>query len=162
MTDATTDADVAGPPTRGSVRLDAAEITRFLDQVFPGATDHFVIESVGPMEARVRLQVDESRLRPGGTVSGPSLMTLADTAVWVALLAMVGPEPLTVTSNLGIDFLRKPGPDADVVAETRLLKLGRRLAVGDVVMRSEGDDRPVARANVTYAIPSSYHERGGE
>jgi acyl-coenzyme A thioesterase PaaI-like protein len=136
-----------------ATRLTAAEISAFLDEVFPGAMDHFVIEDVRPMRARVRMLFNEFRLRPGGTISGPSLMTLADTGLWVALLAMIGREPLSVTSHLDIDFLRKPGP-ADVVAQTSLLKIGKRLAVGDVLMYSAGERVPCARASVTYAIPS--------
>ena len=140
-------------PDRTRTRLSAADVTAFLTEVFPGAMDHFVIEAVAPMRARVRMLFGESRLRPGGTISGPSLMTLADTAMWVALLAMIGREPLSVTSHLDIDFLRKPAP-ADVVGETTLHKIGRKLAVGDVLMYSAGEDVPCARASVTYAIPS--------
>ncbi|HEY5172333.1 MAG TPA: PaaI family thioesterase [Acidimicrobiia bacterium] len=136
-----------------TTRLTAAEIAAFLDEVFPGAMDHFVIEEVRPMHARVRMLFNEFRLRPGGTISGPSLMTLADTGLWVALLAMIGREPLSVTSHLDIDFLRKPAP-ADVVAHTSLYKIGKRLAVGDVLMYSAGEHVPCARASVTYAIPS--------
>ena len=91
-----------------------------------------------PMRARVRMLFHDYRLRPGGTISGPSLMTLADTGVWVALLAMIGREPLSVTSHLDIDFLRKPAP-ADVIAHTTLHKVGKRLAVGDVLMYSDGE-----------------------
>ena len=134
-------------------RLSASEIADFLNEVFPGAMDHFVIEHVEPMRARVRMLFTEWRLRPGGTISGPSLMTLADTGLWVALLAMIGREPLSVTSHLDIDFLRKPAP-ADVVAHTTLHKIGKRLAVGDVLMYSDGEEVPCARASVTYAIPS--------
>jgi acyl-coenzyme A thioesterase PaaI-like protein len=143
--------------TRGAgeqaTRLTAADITAFLQDVFPGAIDHFVIEEVRPMHARVRMLFAEFRLRPGGTISGPSLMMLADTGLWVALLAMIGREPLSVTSPLDIDFLRKPAP-ADVIAETTLYKIGKRLAVGDVIMYSDGESVPCARASVTYAIPS--------
>jgi len=135
-------------------RLTAAEITEFLSEVFPGSMDRFVIEAVAPMRARVRMRFNEFQLRPGGTISGPSLMTLADTGLWVALLAMIGREPLSVTSHLDIDFLRKPAP-ADVVAHTTLYKIGKRLAVGDVIMYSAGEDVPCARASVTYAIPST-------
>jgi acyl-coenzyme A thioesterase PaaI-like protein len=135
-------------------RLNAAEITKFLNEVFPGSMDHFVIEDVQPMRSRVRMVFNDFRLRPGGTISGPSLMMLADTAMWVALLAMIGREPLSVTSHLDIDFLRKPGP-ADVVADTTLHKIGKRLAVGDVLMYSDGEALPCARASVTYAIPST-------
>ncbi|MDP9331906.1 MAG: PaaI family thioesterase [Actinomycetota bacterium] len=136
-----------------TTRLSAAEITAFLDEVFPGSMEYFVIEDVRPMRARVRMVFNEFRLRPGGTISGPSLMMLADTGLWVALLAMIGREPLSVTSHLDIDFLRKPGP-ADVIAETTLHKIGKRLAVGDVLMYSAGESAPCARASVTYAIPS--------
>jgi uncharacterized protein (TIGR00369 family) len=133
--------------------LDAAEITEFLEEVFPGAMEAFVIEDVVPNAARVRMVFAPSRLRPGGTISGPSLMALADTAMWVALLAMIGRVPLSVTSHLDIDFLRKAEP-RDVLADARVLKIGKRLAVGDVLMCSDGEDRPCARASVTYAIPS--------
>jgi uncharacterized protein (TIGR00369 family) len=99
------------------------------------------------------MRYGDQLLRPGGTLSGPSLMALADTAMWAALLAMIGPVALSVTVNLNIDFLRKPGP-VDAIAETRILKLGKRLAVGDVLISSDGDPEPVAHASVTYAIPS--------
>ena len=135
------------------LRLSANAVAEFLDEVFPGAMDHFLIEELEPMRARVRMIFSEFRLRPGGTISGPSLMTLADTALWVALLGMVGREPLSVTSHLDIDFLRKPAA-ADVIAHTTLHKIGRRLAVGDVLMYSDGEEQPCARASVTYAIPS--------
>ena len=134
--------------------LDAGEISDFLREVFPGAMDHFAIEAVGDMTARVRMLFNEQRLRPGGTISGPSLMTLADTGVWVALLAQIGRIALSVTAHLDIDFLRKPGP-GDVIGDVRLLKVGRKLAVGTVTMYSDGDDRPVAHASVTYALPST-------
>jgi uncharacterized protein (TIGR00369 family) len=137
------------------LRLDAEEIAAFLNDVFPGAMENFSIEDVQPMSARIRMPFKPWRLRPGGTISGPSLMALADTGLWVALLAMIGREPLSVTSHLDIDFLRKPAA-ADVIAHTTLHKLGRRLAVGDVIMYSDGEDMPCARASVTYAIPSSY------
>ncbi len=143
----------AGPEV-ARTRLNAAEISEFLAEVFPGVLDHFVIEEVRPMYARVRMMFSDSRLRPGGTISGPSLMTLADTGLWVALLAMIGREPLSVTSHLDIDFLRKPAA-ADVVAHTNLHKIGKRLAVGDVLMYSAGETVPCARSSVTYAIPSN-------
>jgi acyl-coenzyme A thioesterase PaaI-like protein len=145
----------SGPGAAGApkTRLNAAEITEFLNEVFPGAMDRFLIEDIQPMRARVRMKFNEFQLRPGGTISGPSLMTLADTGLWVALLAMIGREPLSVTSHLDIDFLRKPAPD-DVIAHTVLHKVGKRLAVGDVIMYSAGEDVPCARASVTYAIPS--------
>jgi uncharacterized protein (TIGR00369 family) len=136
-------------------KLSAEEIAAFLNEVFPGAMENFKIEEVRPMYARIRMPFQTRQLRPGGTISGPSLMALADTGLWVALLAMIGREALSVTSHLDIDFLRKPAP-TDVIADTTLHKLGRRLAVGTVLMYSDGEDMPCARASVTYAIPSSY------
>jgi uncharacterized protein (TIGR00369 family) len=134
-------------------RLSGAEITEFLKEVFPGAMERFDIEDVQPMSARVRMRYSEFSLRPGGTISGPSLMTLADTATWVALLGMIGREPLSVTSHLDIDFLRKPAP-ADVIGHATLHKVGKRLAVADVLMYSDGEKQPCARSSVTYAIPT--------
>ncbi len=105
------------------------------------------------MRARLRMPVDASHLRPGGTVSGPAMFTLADCAFYVATLAMIGREELTVTTSFGINFLRKPA-ERDLIGEARILRLGKRLSVGDVTLYSEGDDRPVAHATMTYAIPS--------
>jgi uncharacterized protein (TIGR00369 family) len=135
------------------LRLTAGAITEFLNEVFPGAMERFEIEDVQPMSARVRMRYSEYSLRPGGTISGPSLMTLADTSVWIAVLGMIGREPLSVTSHLDIDFLRKPAP-GDVVGHATLHMIGKRLAVGDVLMYAEGESRPCARSSVTYAIPS--------
>jgi len=138
-----------------ALRMDAPAVAAFLKSVFPETDEMFTIEDVDDTGARVRLLFDERRLRPGGTVSGPAMMTLADTAMWVALLGVIGPEALSVTSSLHIDFLRKPGP-RDVIARTKLLKVGKRLAVGAVTMTSDGEVDPCAHATVTYAIPSSY------
>jgi uncharacterized protein (TIGR00369 family) len=132
--------------------LDAREITDFLESVWPGVTAAITIEDVTARHARVRSTVTPERLRPGGIVSGPVLMALADTAVWVAVLSVIGPVAMTVTVDLNVHFLR-PAPPADVLAEARLLKIGHRLAVGDVLMYSDGDPDPVAHATVTYAIP---------
>jgi uncharacterized protein (TIGR00369 family) len=137
------------------LKLSAEEIAAFLTEVFPGAMENFKIEEVRPMHARIRMPFQTRQLRPGGTISGPSLMALADTGLWVALLAMIGREALSVTSHLDIDFPRKPAA-ADVIADTTLHKLGKRLAVGTVLMYSDGEEMPCARASVTYAIPSSY------
>ena len=133
-------------------RLTVAEITEFLDEVFPQLRGQMVIEEVGPMRARMRMPIDASHLRPGGTVSGPAMFTLADCTFYVATLAMIGREALAVTTSLSINFLRKPAR-RDLIGEARILKLGQRLSVGDVTLTSEGDDRPVAHATMTYAIP---------
>ena len=134
-------------------KLTVAELTAFLDEVFPQVKGQMVIESVGPMTARVRMPVDDRHLRPGGTVSGPSMFTLADCAYYVATLAMIGREALTVTTSLTINFLAKP-PAADLVCEARILRLGKLLSVGEATVWSAGRrDGPVAHATVTYAIP---------
>lgn len=135
--------------------MSAEELERFLYSHFPGMEDPDVcVEQVADMFARVRLRYHQKHLRPGGTISGPALMTLADTATYIALLGMIGPVSLAVTTSLNINFLRKPG-QADVIGECRLLKLGKRLAVGEVTMFSDGDSAPVAHATVTYSIPQS-------
>lgn len=103
---------------------------------------------------RVRLRFQETSTRPGGTISGPTLMMLADVAMYVGLLASIGWVPLAVTTNLNINFLRKPARAA-LLAECRLIKLGRRLAVGDIAITSEGDPDLVAHATSTYSIPPS-------
>ena len=115
-------------------------------------TDRIVIEELAPMHARVRYVVAQSDLRPGGTVSGPAMFTLADCAFYVATLAMIGREALTVTTSATINFMRKPAP-GDLIGEARILKLGRSLSVGDVMLHSEGQEAPVAQASLTYSIP---------
>jgi|SRR5690554_4632514 len=105
------------------------------------------------MEITVRLNVAERHLRPGGTVSGPSMFALADVAVYLAVMAMIGPKALAVTTNCSLDFMRKPSADANLIGKCRLLKLGRVLAVGDVLLYSEGMEQPVARSTMTYSIP---------
>jgi len=131
-------------------RMTAQEVQRFLEREFPQGVG--AVEAVSPMAARMRMAVDDAHLRPGGTVSGPAMMALADTTMYVAILAEIGPVALAVTTNLNINFLRKPRP-ADLIADARLLKLGRRLAVGEVTLYSEGMDEAVAHATCTYSIP---------
>ncbi|AWZ21520.1 Phenylacetic acid degradation-related protein [Roseovarius sp. AK1035] len=133
--------------------MTAADLMSFLDREFPQVSGEFAIEEVGEMHIRTRLLVGERHLRPGGTVSGPSIFALADVSVYLGILAMIGPEGLAVTTNCSIDFMRKPMAGVDLIAECRLLKLGRVLAVGDVLIYSEGMSAPVARASLTYSIP---------
>jgi len=134
-------------------KMSAEELEQFLYSHFPDSAHRaFKVERVEDMFASVRLTFDKRHLRPGGTISGPSLMMLTDTTMYIALLGMIGPIALAVTTNLNINFLRKPA-QADVIAECKLLKLGKRLAVGEVTMYSEGDPEPVAHATVTYSIP---------
>jgi uncharacterized protein (TIGR00369 family) len=112
----------------------------------------FRVESLEDGAARVRLPFRNDLLRPGGTVSGPALMALADVAVYAAMLSRIGAVPLAVTTNLNINFLRRPGA-ADLLAHATLLKLGKRLAVGEVLLTSEGEPDPVAHVTATYSIP---------
>lgn len=131
------------------------ELMEFLDREFPqihygGQTYH--VEEVGPGRARLRMDYHERHLRPGGTISGPSMMALADLGLYAVILAHIGPVALAVTTSLNFNFLRKPEQRA-LIAECRLLKLGKRLAVGEVSMHSEGSDDVVCHATGTYSIP---------
>ncbi|WP_404414702.1 PaaI family thioesterase [Vreelandella aquamarina] len=128
------------------------QIERFLDEVFPQRTGR--TESVGDMCATLRLAIDERHLRPGPRVSGPTMMGFADVALYVAILAQIGPEPMAVTSDLNCHFLRAASGEHDIMAHARLIKLGRRLAVGEVQIFSVSDDtRPVAHITASYALP---------
>jgi acyl-coenzyme A thioesterase PaaI-like protein len=129
----------------------ADEIRRFLADDFAQA--RCTVESVGERGAVVRQAIGPGDLRPGGTVSGPVLMAVADVALYVAILGEIGIVPLAVTTSLTINFLRRPRADAAIVARCRLLKVGRTLAVGDVHLFSEGDDAPVAHVVATYSLP---------
>ena len=135
--------------------LTAGELERRLAAEFPEAfhaDSGLAILEARHRGARVRLTPPANTLRPGGTVSGPTLMMLADVAMYVAVLASIGWVPLAVTTSLNINFLRKPRLGA-LIAECHLLKLGRRLAVGQVTICADGDDEPVAHATSTYSIP---------
>lgn len=136
-----------------TVKMTLDDLHAFMDSHFPQIAGDFAIETVAPHEIRVRMHVTGKNLRPGGTVSGPSVFALADVSIYLAILAMIGPEALVVTTNCSIDFMRKPRAGADLIAEARLHKLGRTLAVGDVLIRSDGMKEPVARAGLTYSIP---------
>ena len=113
---------------------------------------HISIETIGGKAARARFRVGKKHLRPGDTVSGPTLMALADVAMYAALLGEIGLVPLAVTTSLNINFLRKPAQH-DVIGEAKLLKVGKRLAVGEVTLFSDGDPEPVAHVTCTYSIP---------
>ncbi|MCE6967214.1 PaaI family thioesterase [Cereibacter sphaeroides] len=134
--------------------LDAAELEAFLAREFPQVAEDFVVVASGD-ELVMRLKVGPHHLRPGGTVSGPSMFALADVAMYLAILARIGPVALAVTTNISMDFMRKPESGRDLIGHARLLKLGRILAVGDVLIRSDGSDEVVARAGLTYSIPPS-------
>ena len=127
------------------------EITQFLATEFPQS--QCIVLAVGPMSATVKHPVGINELRPGGTVSGPVMMALADVALYVAIVGEIGIVPLTVTTSLNINFLRKPAAGAAVIGVCKLIKLGKSLAIGEVSIYSEGSDALVAHAVGTYAIP---------
>lgn len=123
----------------------------FLDREFPQSTVKVV--SLGEHTATVKQEINDNHLRPGGTVSGPVLMTVADVAMYVAVLNQIGIVPLAVTTNLNINFLRKPSAERAIIGICHLLKIGKTLAVGEVSLYSEGSDEVVAHVVTTYAIP---------
>ncbi|MGI9407690.1 MAG: PaaI family thioesterase [Hyphomicrobiaceae bacterium] len=131
------------------------EVSAYLEEVFPEPNhdgENFVVEAVRFQGARVRMNYRDQFLRPGGTISGPAMFTLADYGMYVALLASIGRVPLAVTTSANINFLRRPAPTA-LIAEVDLIKLGRRLAVGEVSMTSAGSDDLVAHVTATYSLP---------
>ena len=136
-----------------SLQMDAAELMEFLDEIFPQVRDDFEVDDLSTDEISMRLCVQEKHLRPGGTVSGPSMFALADCAAYAMVLARIGREALAVTTNCSIDFMRKPSSGADLIGTCKLLKLGRSLAVCDILIHSVDQDAPVARANMTYSVP---------
>ena len=137
------------------VMMTVEELERFFLAEFPQvfhAESGLAIEAVWERGCRVRQAFRQRSVRPGGTISGPTMMALADFAMYVAVLAAIGPVPLAVTINLNINFLRKAAP-RDLLAEARLLKLGKRLATGEVTICSQGETEPVAHVTSTYSIP---------
>jgi acyl-coenzyme A thioesterase PaaI-like protein len=130
-----------------------SEIIAFLKRDFP--QNKCIVVEVGNASATVKHPIGTDELRPGGTVSGPVLMTVADVALYVAILGEIGIAPLTVTTSLTINFLRKPSADKDIVGICKLIKVGRSLAVGEVALYSEGVEGMVAHAVGTYSIPKA-------
>src|SRR5262245_962679 len=135
--------------------LTVKELEALLASEFPQAFNHdsgLSIRDIWHGGCRMRQDFRPDSLRPGGSVSGATMMMLSDIAMYVAVLASIGWVPLAVTTNLNINFLRKPGARA-LEAECRLIKLGRRLAVGEVLIRAAGDEDLIAHATSTYSIP---------
>lgn len=134
--------------------MDVVTLNTFLETEFPqwSTSTGASVTDVTPDGVVCRLPFNDGQLRPGGTISGPTMMGLADTAMYAAVLSRIGPVALAVTTNLNINFMRKPEPRA-TLATCRLLKLGKRLAIGDVAIVSDGDTDMVAHATVTYSIP---------
>ena len=133
-------------------------LAREFSQAFHSGSGN-IIEDAWHGGCRIRRTFNEKSLRPGGTISGPTMMALTDFAMYVAILASVGPVPLAVTTNFNINFLRKPS-QRDLVAETRLIKLGKRLAVGEVQIYCDGEEEMVAHATSTYSIPPPERRKG--
>jgi uncharacterized protein (TIGR00369 family) len=137
-------------------KMSVAELEAFLHEVFPQAFSdgNITIERADGSTCVLRQRYSDRMLRPGGTVSGPTLMALADFAMYVVLLSAIGPVALAVTTNLTINFLRKGAPGQDLLAAARLIKLGRRLAVGEVNLMSGTSVDPIAHVTSTYSIPN--------
>lgn len=132
--------------------LNARDVMVMMDTEFPQQKGRFTVEELEPYRARIRMKITDAELRPGGTVSGPSMFTAADCAFYIATLGMIGAEALTVTTTCTINFMRKPEP-VDLIAECRILKLGKTMCTGDVMIYSLGGSDIVAQASLTYAIP---------
>ncbi len=141
----------AKPSAMTAAAIEALLTVEFPQAFFPGSG--LTIERVEHGDVRVRKAYHEDHLRPGGTISGPTMMELADFAMYVAVFSAVGAQPLAVTTNLNINFLRKPA-QADLIADARLMKVGKRLAVGEVTLYSDGSDEPVAHVTSTYSLPT--------
>lgn len=147
--------DINAKAEMAAPRVPRKELEARLRAEFPemfSPDSGYAIEQLWHGGAVVRRRYHPRSLRPGGTVSGPSIMALADFTMYVAVLSAIGWVPLAVTTNFNINFLLKPAP-RDLLAEARLIKLGKRLAVGDIAIRSEGDEELVAHATATYSLP---------
>ena len=137
----------------GKPRITIAEFERLAADKLPLVVQYGIrAEVIEAGRVVMRMPFDQGLLRPGGTVSGPVMLALADVAVYVLVLGLIGPVELAVTTSLNANFLRRPGP-RDLIAEARILKLGKRLAVGEVTIRSAGEDAPVCHVTATYSIP---------
>ncbi|MDT2076032.1 MAG: PaaI family thioesterase [Planktomarina sp.] len=136
-----------------ALKMDVAALSEFLNKFFPQVSGEFDIKKLEENYLEVVLKIEDKHLRPGGTVSGPSMFALADVAAYLNVLSMVGPKALAVTTNCGIDFMRRPLANSDLIAKSQIVKLGRSLAVTQCLMYSVGDSKPVARANLTYSLP---------
>jgi uncharacterized protein (TIGR00369 family) len=137
-------------------KMSAAELEQFLRAEFPQAfaSGDIRVERADGETCLLRERYSDRMLRPGGTISGPTLMALADCAMYVVLLSAIGPVGLAVTTNLNINFLRKGEAGQDVLAAARILKLGKRLAVGEVALLSGDSPDPIAHVTATYSIPN--------
>ncbi len=136
-----------------ALAMDKAALQAFLAADFAQVAHQFIVDAVATDGITLRLRVSDQHLRPGGTVSGPTMFGLADVAIYLAILSRIGPVALAVTTNASIDFMRKPIAGVDLVCRAEVLKLGRVLAVGSALIYSAGQGDPAARASMTYSIP---------
>lgn len=127
------------------------EVNTFMKEAFPQSP--ITVEGIGNKSSQVRLKTSVNNLRPGGTVSGPSLFAVADSAIYVAIFGEIGFVSLAVTTNMNINFLNKPAANADILGECKIIKSGKRLVIAEVTLYSEGVEEPVAHAVGTYSIP---------
>ena len=128
------------------------DLEKFLEKEFPQVSNNFKILNTKPNYLSMLMHISDEHLRPGGTVSGPTMFLLADVSFYLATLSIIGPKSLTVTTNCSINFLRKPNI-SNLISESRVLKIGKTLSVGDVLIYSKGIKEPVAHASLTYSIP---------
>ena len=133
------------------IQLPMPELQDYLYTIYPQTQERFYIEQLEEGELVMSMKTKMEDIRPGGTISGPSLFTLVDCAFYALVLSVIGKKPLAVTSNLNINFLRKPAQEK-VLCRTRILKLGKKLCVGDALVYSQ--KQIVVQATITYAIPS--------
>ena len=137
------------------LQFSISELSSYLDEVFPQVVNRYRIVDLQQGYARVIQNITQENLRPGGTVSGPTIFSLVDIGMYILLLAHIGKEPLAVTTNCSIDFLKKPTMDEELFADCNLLKLGRTLIVGEVLVKSSLKEDLLARSSITYLRPKA-------
>ena len=137
------------------IKMNVNALQTFLIEVFPQVHTDFQVLDVTPKGVCVKLIISDQHLRPGGTISGPTIFALADIGMYLAVLSRIGPQSLAVTTNCSIDFMRKPASKRNLVCDVVLYKIGRVLAVGECLIYSEGVAAPVARASLTYSLPQN-------
>ena len=137
------------------LQFSISELSSYLDEVFPQVVNRYRIVDLQQGYARVIQNITQENLRPGGTVSGPTIFSLVDIGMYILLLAHIGKEPLAVTTNCSIDFLKKPTMDEELFADCNLLKLGKTLVVGEVLVKSSDKEALLARSSIRYYRPKA-------
>jgi len=135
------------------LQFSISELSSYLDEIFPQVVDQYRIVELQPGFARVAQNVKTDYLRPGGTVSGPAIFALIDIGMYILLLAHIGKEPLAVTTNCSIDFLRKPNANEEIIADCKLIKLGNTLVFGEVAIKQSVGEDLLAKSSITYFRP---------